>query len=66
MGPVNKVEFQFMPDDKIKVKHFDLTGVITHSAIDRNGIIVYLIEWVDNNNEVNSRWFDEDQLEISN
>lgn len=61
------VTFRFMPDDKVKAHQFGIDGIIqTCSIVRKNGggtEIRYGVEWVNPDNNINFRWFDEDQLE---
>ena len=51
--------------DQVKVKFSNLAGEVKGAAIDQTTLAVqYLVEYVDNSGEPQSRYFTEDLLEL--
>jgi uncharacterized protein YodC (DUF2158 family) len=52
----------FKKGDVVKLKAVLPEGPVTALRMDENGVVQYLVEWVDADNATQHRWFDEDQL----
>ena len=61
-----KIEFVFGLKEKVRVKALGLIGYINAYWVQINENIQYDVEWLDNSNKVNSRYFAENELERVN
>jgi uncharacterized protein YodC (DUF2158 family) len=52
----------FKKGDVVKLKAVLPEGPVAALRMDENGVVQYLVEWVDADNAAQQRWFDEDQL----
>lgn len=54
----NTVEFDFMPNDRVTMKNFNnMQGIVNSLNVDKAMQKQYLVEWMDSENDVVSRWF---------
>jgi uncharacterized protein YodC (DUF2158 family) len=52
----------FKKGDVVKVKAVIPQGPVQALRMDEDGVVSYLIEWVDAEGETQQRWFNEDQM----
>lgn len=52
----------FRKGDEVKLKAVIPQGPVQALRMDEDGIVSYLIEWVDAAGDTQQRWFTEDQL----
>ena len=52
----------FKKGDEVKVNAAVPQGPVQALRMDEDGVVSYLIEWVDVNGATQQRWFTEDQL----
>lgn len=54
----------FQPGEEVTISHLKLEAVVIYVAYNHRGIDkpTYLLEWVDNENRINSSWYDQEQL----
>jgi uncharacterized protein YodC (DUF2158 family) len=55
----------FKKDDVVEVQVTTPKGAVESIRMDENGMVWYLISWVDSSSEMQHRWFPEDQLTLS-
>lgn len=54
----------FKPEDQVSIKHTMLNGVVKGAALDNTTLtITYLVQYLDNDNEMQERYFSADQIE---
>lgn len=56
---------QFKKGDTVKVKAVVPQGPVEALKMDEDGIVSYLISWVDTEGNTQSRWFTEDILTVA-
>ena len=56
---------QFKKGDTVKVKAVVPQGPVEALKMDEDGIVSYLISWVDTEGNTQSRWFTEDILAVA-
>lgn len=52
----------FKKGDVVKIKAVLPQGPITKMRMDEDGIVSYLVEWIDFDGQTQERWFTEDQI----
>lgn len=53
---------QFKKGDVVKAKAVTPQGPVEALRMDEDGVVSYLISWVDADGNTQTRWFDEDTL----
>jgi hypothetical protein len=51
-------------DTAVTIRHTDFNGTVKGAAINDDGVYLVLMEWVDVNGDLQSRYFEEDQLTV--
>lgn len=55
----------FKKGDNVRLKVVVPQGAITKLAMDDDGKVSYLLEWVDADGQTQQRWFEEGELEAA-
>jgi hypothetical protein len=52
----------FQKDQNVTIKVFSPTGRVKGFKVDDDGQVLYLVEWVDAQGEMQQRWFPEGEI----